>query len=445
MSEDDASNDAGGMRSPAPPGAGDRHQDRSASDAAPFRRAGRRPSARDGGGRPPAITAGVPAWTLRTMAVGGALLALAGVGWLIFWLLLRLPLISFVLALAVLLAALTAPISSALRRAGAPPALAALAAVLSLAAVLLGIGFVVGFRAASAMQDLTRPLAAGIDRIRVWLIEGPLGLDPAQVADIRNQIVTWLYEAGPTPTDGARMAVSVLGALILVAFLVFFLLKDGAVMWAWLLERVPDRRREQVDGAGRAAWTTLAGYVRGAVVVATIDAVGIGLALLVLGVPLWLSLTLLTFVGAFIPLLGATVSGAAAVLVTLVTNDLTDAIIVLVVVLVVQQVEGNLLQPLIMGRVLHLHPAAILVAVTAGGLLLGIPGALLAVPLVAVSYRVVEHVRLHPVDPVPAPPGAPAAPAGAERQAPAAAPPAVPARPAPVAPDPATAGPATPA
>ena len=170
-------------------------------------------------------------------------------------------------------------------------------------------------------------------------------------------------------------------------------------MWAGLLERVPERRRDQVDGAGRSAWETLARYVRGAVVVALIDAVGIGAGLLILGVPLWLSLTLLTFVGAFIPLLGATVSGAVAVLVTLVTNGTTDAIIILVVVLVVQQVEGNLLQPLIMGRALHLHPAGILVAVTAGGLPLVVAGALLAVPLMAVTYRVLEYLRLHSVDP----------------------------------------------
>lgn len=351
-----------------------------------------------GTGRRPGLPT-VPPWTVRTMAVSGAVLALAAIGWLVFWLLLRLPLITFTVALAVLLAALTSPISGALRRAGLPAALSALLAVLTLATVLLGIGFLVGFRAASTMQDLTRPLAAGIDRIRVWAIEGPLGLDPEQVSDIRNEIVTWIYEASPTPTDGARMGLYVLGGLILVAFLVFFFLKDGALMWAWLLERVPDRRRAQVDGAGRSAWGTLAHYVRGVVVVALIDAVGIGAALLILGVPLWLSLTLLTFVGAFVPLLGATVSGAVAVLVTLVTNDMTDAIIILVVVLVVQQVEGNLLQPLIMGRALHLHPAAILVAVTAGGLLLGVAGALLAVPLMAVTYRVLEYLRLHPATP----------------------------------------------
>lgn len=356
----------------------------------------------------------VPVWTLRALSVSGAVLSVAAVGWLVCWLLLRLPLVTFTLALALLLAALMAPVSGALRRTGLPPAPSALVAVFSLLAILGGIGFLFGFRAASAMQGLTRPLAAGIDRIRVWAIEGPLGLDPQQVADIRNEIVNWIYQAAPSPTAGARMAVSALGAMVLVAFLVFFLLKDGATMWSWLLERVPERRLDQVDGAGRAAWETLSTYVRGAVVVAFIDAVGIGAGLLVLGVPLWLSLTLLTFLGAFIPLLGATVSGAVAVLVTLVTNGMTDAIIVLVIVLVVQQVEGNLLQPLIMGRVLHLHPAVILVGVTAGGLLLGIAGALLAVPLLAVTYRVLEHVRQHPAPPLHARPADPPGPAPAD-------------------------------
>ncbi|WRL66353.1 AI-2E family transporter [Blastococcus brunescens] len=284
-----------GARTSESPETGDRAGRRDAVSGVPVR-----PETDGTGRRRPPLPA-VPAWTVRTMAVGGGVLALAALGWLAFWLLLRLPLVTLALALAVLLTALMAPMSRALRRAGLPAAVSALLGVLALAAVLLGIGFLIGFRAAAAVQDLTRPLAAGIDRIRVWAIEGPLGLDPQQVAEIRNEIVTWLYEAGPSPTAGARMAVYVLGGLILVAFLVFFFLKDGEAMWAWLLERVPDRRRDQVDGAGRSAWSTLASYVRGAVVVALIDAVGIGAALLILGVPLWISLTLLTFVGAFVP------------------------------------------------------------------------------------------------------------------------------------------------
>ncbi|MCZ2813730.1 AI-2E family transporter [Modestobacter sp. VKM Ac-2979] len=393
------------------PPADDEHAERPASTESPTVPSPTRPAV-----AAPVQPSVMPAWALRTMAVGGATLALAAVVWLVFWLLFRLPMLTFAVAVAVLLTALSAPVAGRLRRVGVPGGLAALGAVLLLLGVLAGIGFLIGFRAAATLQDLTRPLAAGIDRIRVWLIEGPLQLDAQQVADVRNDIVTRLYEATPSPGAGAQLGLFALGGLVLIVFLVFFLLKDGAGMWAWLLARVPDRSRARVDGAGLAAWDTLAGYVRGVIVVALIDAVGIGLALLVLGVPLWLSLTLLTFIGAFVPIVGATVSGAVAVLVTLVTNGVTDAVIVLVVVLVVQQVEGNVLQPLIMGRAVRLHPVVILLGVTAGGLVAGVPGALLAVPMLAVVYRVVEHLRTHPASDEPLD--------GSDRPLPAAAPPA---------------------
>ncbi|MCZ2857309.1 AI-2E family transporter [Blastococcus sp. VKM Ac-2987] len=344
--------------------------------------------------------------------VSAALLALAGIGWLLFWFLLRLPLVTVAIAVALLLTAIVQPINRWLAARGLPRALAALLSVLLLLGVLVGSGFLIGFRAADQLRNLTRPLAAGIDRIRVWLIEGPLGLDPQQVTEARNAVVDRIFRLAPEPTAAASMALYALAAVILVAFLTFFLLKDGASMWAWVLRLVPARRREQVDGAGSAAWTTLSQYVRGVIIVALIDAVGIGAALLILGVPLWASLTLLTFLGAFVPLFGATVSGAVAVLVTLVTNGFTDAIIVLLAVLVVQQVEGNILQPLIVGRTLRLHPTVILVAVTAGSLLWGLAGALLAVPLVAVAYRVLNHVRENPTA-APSPGSAPEEPAPA--------------------------------
>lgn len=362
------------------------------------------PASRDG--RPGPVVPAAPAWAVRTLVVSTALLALAGVGWLLFFLLLRLPLVTVTIAVALLLTAIVQPLTRWLSQ-GLPRALAALLSVLLLFGALVGVGFLVGFRAADQLRNLTRPLAAGIDRIRVWLIEGPLGLDPQQVTEARNAVVDRIFRLAPEPTAAASMALYVLAAVVLVAFLTFFLLKDGASMWAWVLRLVPDRRRDQVDGAGRTAWTTLSLYVRGVIIVALIDAAGIGAALLVLGVPLWPSLTLLIFLGAFVPLFGATVSGAVAVLVTLVTNGLTDAIIVLVAVLVVQQVEGNILQPIIVGRALRLHPVVILVAVTAGSMLWGLAGALLAVPLVAVAYRVLDHLREHPParpEPVPAVP-----------------------------------------
>lgn len=343
------------------------------------------------------------------MATGGAVLTLAALAWLALWLLLLVPLVTVSVAAALLLTALLTPLAGRLRQTGVPASLAALSAVLVLLAVLVGIGALIGFRVVSRLRELTGPLAASIDRIRVWLIEGPFSLDAQQVATIRNQVVGALYDAAPDPVAGARMVVFALTALLLVAFLVFFTLKDGERMWGWLVVRVPQRRRATVDGAGRAAWTTLARYVRGVVLVAVIDAVGIGAALVLLGVPLWLSLTLLVFLGAFVPIVGATLTGAVAVLVTLVTEDLTDALIVLVVVLVVQQVEGNVLQPLIMGRAVRLHPVVILLAVTAATLLFGIAGAVVAVPAVAVAYRVAEYVRTSgdAVAEVPAaPPGA---------------------------------------
>ncbi|MGY1683137.1 AI-2E family transporter [Geodermatophilus sp. SYSU D01176] len=356
-----------------------------------------------------------PPWALRVLATSGAVLSLAASGWLVFWLLLRVPLLTVTIAVALLLTALLEPVARWSCRRGLRPGLAALLSVLSLVGILTGIGFLLGFRAAAKLRDLTRPLAAGIDRIRVWLIAGPLHVDPQQVTDVRNAVVDRIYQLAPDPAAAARMALHLLTAVVLVTFLLFFLLKDGAGMWAWLLERVPHRRRAQVDGAGRCAWTVLSRYVRGVVVVALIDAVGIGAALFVLGVPLWVSLTLLTFLGAFVPLFGATVSGVVAVLVTLVTNGLGDAVVVLVVVLVVQQVEGNLLQPLIVGHAVRVHPAAVLVAVTAGILLWGLAGALLAVPLMAVTYRVGEYVRRHPASPtgpLVSPDGTGRAPAG---------------------------------
>lgn len=350
------------------------------------------PTAPPGPGPGPGPAA-APAWALRVLTTAGAALALAAVGWLVLQLLLLVPLVTVVVAVALLLTALAGPLAGRLRRVGVPAALSALTAVLLLLGVLTGIGGLVGFRVVSRLRDLTGPLAAGIDRVRTWLTDGPLELDPEQVAGLRDQVVTALYRATPGPVAGARMVLFGLSALGLVVFLVFFLLKDGAAMWGWLLERVPRRRRDTVDDAGRAAWVTLVGYVRGVVLVALIDAVGIGAALVVLDVPLWVSLTLLTFLGAFVPIIGATVTGAVAVLVTLVTNGVADALVVLVVVLVVQQLEGNVLQPLITGRAVHLHPVVILLSVTAGTLVSGLWGAVVAVPVVAVLYRVAEVLR----------------------------------------------------
>ncbi len=202
-------------------------------------------------------------------------------------------------------------------------------------------------------------LTSGIDQVRTLLVDGPLQVDPVQVDRIRDTAVSSLQTLVPQPVGGATTALRLLGAGILVLFAVFFLLKDGPQMWRWFLGWVPVRRRVRTDVAGHAAWDALSSYARGTVLIALADATLIGAGLLVLSVPLWLSLTLLTFLGAFVPLLGATVADAAAVLVTFVTNGISDAVIVLVIVIAVQQIESNLLQPFVMGHALSLHIDAV--------------------------------------------------------------------------------------
>jgi predicted PurR-regulated permease PerM len=329
--------------------------------------------------------------------VSAAVLGVAAVCWLIAGVLHRLALVSFAVAAALLLSALVRPAARGLEQVGAPAWLAALTCVLGLVSVLAGIGSLVWVRTSTRLDDLGPALTDGIDRVRSWLVGPPLGLDAGQVDNLRDRLVAQVNAALPGPVAGAQTAVSVLGGLLLVLFLIFFFVKDGEGMWRWVLGRVPDRNRLRFDGAGRRAWTVVSRYVRGVVTVAAMDAVLIGAGLLVLGVPLWLSLTLLTFFGAFVPYVGAVLSGAVAVLVTLVTDGARDAVIILVIVLVVQQVEGNVLQPLVMRRAVHLHPVVTLLAVLTGTLLLGIPGAVLAVPLTAAIHQVYEHLRPEPV------------------------------------------------
>jgi len=315
------------------------------------------------------------------------------VAWVVGWVLLRFALVTFTLAVAVLLTALLSPLATRLRRTGFPAVVAALVSLVLVVAVPAAVGLLVWSRISDQTDNLVSAITTGIDRIRTWLTTGPLSLDPSRIDGLRDKLVAYVERAAPSPMAGASTALYVLTGLLLALFAAFFFLKDGTQMWQWVLDRTPASHRARVDGAGRAAWTTITGFVVGMTAVALADAVLIGAGLIAVGVPLWLSLSLLVFLGAFVPILGATVSGTVAVLVTLVTNNPRDALIVLVVVLVVQQIEGNLLQPLIMRRAIHLHPVVTVVAVTCGSLALGIPGALLAVPVVAVSYRIAEYLR----------------------------------------------------
>ena len=346
-------------------------------------------------GRTPSVVAPLPAWLQRTLAYGAAVVVVGVAAWLLWSALLKVGLVVFALIAALLLTALLTPLAERLRRAGAPSWLAALVSIVLLVGVPVGVAFLVYRRVQAQLAGLGPAVTSGLDQLRNWLVSGPLNLDPSRVQQLRTSAVNSVQEAIPSAVAGTTTIIQILTGVLLVVFAVFFLVKDGPRMWTWALRWVPQGRRDRFDGGGRAVFGTLSGYVRGTLLVALVDAVGIGGGLLLLGVPVWLSLTLLTFLGAFVPLIGATVAGGVAVLVTLVTNGFTDALIVLVIVLAVQQLEGNVLQPLIMGTVVRLHPLAIVSVVTAGTLLLGIAGAVIAVPLTAAAYVLVAYLSDH--------------------------------------------------
>ncbi|MEW2353829.1 AI-2E family transporter [Spirillospora sp. NPDC029432] len=324
----------------------------------------------------------------RAALTAACLLVLTAAGGLVLWLLVHLAPLTLALVATLLMAALVEPIPRWLRAVRVPAWLAALAGVLALLAIIAVPIALIGNQTVRQWPHLRKGLDEGLDKVRDLLLNGPFPINTRQLDSITDTLQNALVRAAPDPAAGAGAATQTVASIVIALVLLFFVLKDGPGMWRWALGMIPRRSRERVDTAARAGWEALVSYIRGTVLVAAVDAAGIGVALLVIGVPLALPLALLTFVAAFVPIVGATVAGAAAVLIAFVSNGLTDALLVLAAVILVQQAEGNLLQPLIMGRALNLHPAVILVAVTAGTLLAGIAGAIVAVPITAVGYRV---------------------------------------------------------
>jgi putative heme transporter len=357
---------------------------------------------------PPALrTAGGIAWrVLAIIAVIAVLVFLAT----------QLAVVVVPLILALILSTLASPVVRWLERVGLPSALAALIVVVGGALALIGglIALVPVFVAQAA--DLWPTVLDAIDDLLAWLQDGPLDLDPAQIQqwtqDAFAAVEAQSGELAGQAFEVATTTIEAITALVLTIILTFFLSKDGEKIGSWLLDRVPEDHRNLVAASGKRGWESLGGYVRGTATVALVDAVGIGLGLLILGVPLVLPLTVLVFFGGFIPIVGAAISGLLAVLVALASEGLVIALIVLGIVALVQQLESDVLQPMIMRRVVPLHPIVVLLVLAAGAKIVGIIGALLAVPLAAVVSAVGNEVRLrrqHPADPGPEPIGGPSA------------------------------------
>jgi putative heme transporter len=349
------------------------------------------------------------AWSWRLLVI-----AFAGTGAL--WLVGRLKEVLVPLTIALLLSALLAPSVGWLRRRVRLNRSFASAVVLTggIAAVA-GVLTLVVTQFVDYFPQLTRNAAEGVRTIQGWLRTGPLHLSSDQLNGMADAAQKWLDDHRESLTTGAvstaATAVGVLASVLLVLFTTFFFLRDGGKIWRFLVGLAPADARGPLARAGEASWLTLVAYVRATVLVAFIDAAGIGLALALLRVNLAFPLAALVFLGAFVPIVGATVSGAVAVLVALVTDGWLTALLVLVAVVAVQQLEGHVLQPVIMGRAVAIHPLAVIVAIATGLVLAGIMGALVAVPLVAVLNTAVRHLIEHRHEP---PPDAVVVSAGAE-------------------------------
>ncbi|WP_238161805.1 AI-2E family transporter [Micromonospora endolithica] len=347
-----------------------------------------------GGAGPRQTWAGLP-WLVRSAVLwSGCLIVFVLALYLLGRAVVLLAPLAIAVAVTFFLTALLDPVQLALRRLRLPGSLAALLTILLLLGILVGAGTLVWNLTAGQFSDLSKELIQGVDRTRDF-VTSTLPITDQQLDRIIDQARRGLSQGGGglDPVSGARTAAEVVGSTLLALVLLFFLLKDGRSMWRWVLDRMTGPRREVTAQAGRNGWRTLGAYSRGTMMIAAIDAIGIGIALVVLRVPLALPLALITFLGGFIPIIGATVAGTVAVLVALAAKGPVTALLVLAAVIAVQQIEGNLLEPLIMKRQVRLHPAVILVAVTAGTLIAGIAGAFVAVPITAVVWRVIDTVQ----------------------------------------------------
>jgi predicted PurR-regulated permease PerM len=343
-------------------------------------------------------------WTWRLLlfvAVGVLLLLLIG----------RLRTVVLPVFLGVLLAALLTPLAAMLRRFKFPPVLAAALTLLLFLAILIGGLALVATSAVKQVEQLGPTLTNGVEQLRDHLQNGPLHLGSERV-DALAKSVTDALSRGSTYTgtvvSGASAGVSLLGGFVLAMFALFFFLKDGWEIRCWIIEHLPRHWKPAANRAADDVWSSLTSYTRGAVAVAAFDGVFIGIGLLILDVPLALSLALLTFLAAFVPIVGAVLAGAVAVLVALASKGFGTAVAVLVVVLLVQQLEGNVLQPVIMRRAVELHPLVVVTSVAAGGTIAGVAGAALAVPVVVVLRVGITAVRQH-ADEVPDPESTPEA------------------------------------
>jgi len=339
----------------------------------------------------------VPSWLATGSAWAWRLLLLAVVIYLIARLLGILYIVVVPCIAALLLTAVLQPLTSRLRRAGLP-ALAATWVTLLIAAVVLGgLVTLVANRVSADYSTLLAETKHTTAQVQSWLAGPPFHLKNNNVQKFLNNIPSYLSKhkslVEGTVVTGGKIASEFFGGLVLMVFVLFFLIKDGDRIWNWLLGAMRTDTARRMDRAGHASWLVLVYYMRGTVIIAAIHAIVVGVALWIMGVPLAVPLAVVVFVAAFVPLVGLLVAGTLAVVVTLATQGWVDAVILLGILIIEDQLEAHLLQPQVVGKMIRLHPLAVILSLAAGGILAGIPGAVVAVPIVAVITRALPELR----------------------------------------------------
>ncbi|WP_308199828.1 AI-2E family transporter [Isoptericola croceus] len=340
----------------------------------------------------PASVRGAAAWSWRLLIIA---VGVAG----LLWVLAQLKTIAVPVAVALLVTILLRPVRVTLERWHVPRGLATALSILGLITFVTGLIVIAGQSIVVGFQDLWDQAVAGFEELLAWLSDGPLGLETATLSDLGSQAQVLVADQSSTLITGALGAATTVGhalvGLIIALFCIIFFLQDGRTIWTWVVNLLPIAARETVHQAGRRGMVTLSAYVRTLILVALVDALGIGIGSAFFVPALAIPIGILVFVGSFVPILGAIVTGAIATAVVLVAEGWIAAAIMLGIVLLVQQAESHILQPLLMGHAVSLHPVAVVLVVGAGTLAAGLIGALFAVPLAAVLNTVIQYLHGH--------------------------------------------------
>jgi predicted PurR-regulated permease PerM len=338
---------------------------------------------------PTAVPAGVKAaseWSWRLLLIGAALYALAMV-------LRGVSEVVVPIAIAVLLTALLHPVTARLHR-RLPTGASAGITVFGTIIVISGLFTLVGTQFTAGFSDLTKQVATGIGQIRDW-VRTTFHITDAQFDEYFDTVREKVSQSGNLGDTAAAVGLTAthfIAGMFIALFSLFFFLYEGPRIWAWIVRLFPHAARDRVNSSGIVAWGQLSAFVRATMIVALVDAIGISVGAAILKVPFAFAIGILVFLLAFIPIVGALLSGAVAVLLALVAHGPAVAIIMLAVVIGVQQLESHVLQPFLLGKAVSVHPLAVILAIACGSIIAGIVGALVAVPFAAVSNAVGKHL-----------------------------------------------------